>query len=289
MKKVLSMLMVLMLTAVIFAGCAETSETSSTPAPAPSSDAAPQSEAPAALSGNVALTGSSSMQELMEALIEAFKEIHPGVTVEAQYPGSGQGMTAAADGTVDIGNASRELKAEEAEKLNAHVVATDGVAAIVNTANTVGDLTADQIVKIFTGEIKNWSEVGGADAPIVVIGRDEASGTRDAFQSVLGIDEPKYSQEIPSTGAVKTLVASTPDAIGYVSLEAVDESVKALSMDGVAATGGNILAGTYKLSRPFIMATNKSATLSEQAQAFLDFALGEDGKAIASDLGLVVG
>lgn len=291
MKKAISLMAVLMLAVALFSGCGDLTKAPSDAAPPPSSEPAeqtPQSEAPA-ISGKVSLTGSSSMQDLMEALIEAFKEVEPGVTVECQYPGSGQGMTAAADGTVDIGNASRNLKDEEATKLDAHIVATDGVAVVVNNANAVQDLTTEQIVKIFTGEIKNWNEVGGSDAPIVVIGRDEASGTREAFQSILKIEEPKYSQEIPSTGAVKSLVASTPDAIGYISLDAVDDTLKAVKLDGAEPTAQNIVSGSYKLSRPFVMATKKGAALSAQAQAFLDFAMSEQGKAIASDIGLVVG
>lgn len=289
MKKVLSVVLVLMLAVAMFAGCTTEAPVAPSAQPTPSSEAAPESEAAPALSGTVSLTGSSSMQELMEAFIEAFKEVEPDVTVECQYPGSGQGMTAAADGTVDIGNASRGLKDEEAANLEAHVVAIDGVAVILNSANAVEELTSEQVVKIFSGEIKNWSEVGGANAPIVVIGRDEASGTREAFQSVLKIETPAYAQEIPSTGAVKSLVSSTPDAIGYVSLEAVDDTIKTVKLDGVEATGENIIAGSYKLSRPFVMATNKSKALSAEAQAFLDFAMGEQGKEIAKSLGLVVG
>ncbi len=291
MKKVLSVVLVLMLATALFAGCATPAPVapSAEPAPAPSSEAAPEPSAAPALSGAVKLTGSSSMQTLVEALIEAYKEIEPGVTVECQYPGSGQGMTAAADGTVDIGNASRALKDEEAANLDAHVVATDGVAVVVNSANTVDDLTTEDIVKIFTGEITNWKDVGGADAPIVVIGRDEASGTRAAFQELLKIEEPKYAQELTSTGTVKSTVASNPDAIGYISLDAVDSTVKAVKVGGVEATPENILSGSYKISRPFVMATKKGVTLSAQAQSFLDFAMSDAGKEIAKSVGLVVG
>ncbi|MFA9379877.1 MAG: phosphate ABC transporter substrate-binding protein PstS family protein [Acetanaerobacterium sp.] len=291
MKKALSVLLVLMMTAAVFTGCATDA---SAPSSAPAKSEAPASEAPSeeptetALSGKVSLTGSSSMQDLMESLIEAFKEVEPGVTVECQYPGSGQGMTSAADGTVDIGNASRGLKDEEAAVLDGNIVAIDGVAVVINSGNAAEELTTEEVVKIFTGEIKNWNEVGGADAPIVVIGRDAVSGTREAFQSVLKIEEPAYSQEIPTTGGVKSLVASSPDSIGYISLDAVDDTVKAVKVDGVVPSADTIVSGDYKLSRPFVMATNKSKTLSAQAQAFLDFALGADGKAIAKDLGLVV-
>lgn len=292
MKKVLSAVMALAISGALFAGCSSTGTPASSGAASStgaSSGAASSAAAGTGLTGKVALSGSSSMQELMEALIEAYKEAEPGVTVECQYPGSGQGITAVTEGTIDIGNASRELKAEEAAKLEAHVVALDGIAVALNPGNQVDDLSVEQLAKIYTGEIKNWKEVNGTDKAIVVIGRDSASGTREAFETLVGVKEKcRYSQELTSTGAVKTAVASNPDAIGYVSLNAVDNTIKASKIGGAEANEAAILDGSYKLSRPFVMATNKSKTLSDTAKAFLDFATGEKGQEIVKDLGLIV-
>ena len=286
MKKVLSAVLALAISGALFAGCAATGSPASS---APASSKAGSAAAGTGATGKVSLTGSSSMQELMEAMIEAYKEVEPGVTVECQYPGSGQGITAVTEGKVDIGNASRELKAEEAANLEANIVAIDGIAVALNPANKAADISVEQLAKIYTGEIKNWKEVGGDDKAIVVIGRDSASGTREAFESIVGVKEKcKYSQELTSTGAVKTAVASNPDAIGYVSLNAVDNTIKASKIGGAEANEAAILDGTYKLSRPFVMATSKTKTLSVLAKAFLDFAKGEKGQEIVKSLGLIV-
>ncbi|SDO11750.1 phosphate ABC transporter substrate-binding protein [Acetanaerobacterium elongatum] len=280
MKKVLSAVLALAVSGALFAGCAS---------PGASASSKAGTAAGTGATGKVSLTGSSSMQELMEGLIEAYKEVEPGVTVECQYPGSGQGITAVTEGKVDIGNASRELKAEEAANLEANIVAIDGIAVALNPANKADDISVEQLAKIYTGEIKNWKEVGGDDKAIIVIGRDAASGTREAFESIVGVKEKcKYSQELTSTGAVKTAVASNPDAIGYVSLNAVDNTVKASKIGGAEANEASILDGSYKLSRPFVMATSKTKTLSAPAKAFLDFVKGEKGQEVVKSLGLIV-
>ncbi|SDO11720.1 phosphate ABC transporter substrate-binding protein [Acetanaerobacterium elongatum] len=240
------------------------------------------------LTGKVTLTGSTSMQELMEAFIEDYKTVEPGVTVECQFVGSGPGITAVTEGKVDIGNASRALKTTESSTLKAHVVAIDGIAIALNPANKVSDLTLGQIASIYKGEVKNWKDVGGADAAIVVIGRDSASGTREAFESIVNVkDKCKYSQELTSTGAVQTAVASNANAIGYISLNAVNSKVKACKVGGAEATDANIIKGTYALSRPFVMATNSTKTLSAPAQAFLDYAMGAKGQAVVKSIGLI--
>lgn len=270
----------------VFAGCGSTpsSESSAPESSAPSSSAASSAK----LSGTISMSGSTSMEELVKAMAEDFMAKNPGVTIDPQFNGSGQGIKDAQEGKADIGNSSRELKDEETG-LVPTTVAIDGIAVIINTANTAADLTMEQLAKIYTGEIKNWSEVGGADAPIVVIGRDAASGTRGAFEEIVGVkDACAYAQEKDSTGGVKTAVASTPDAIGYVSLEAAnsDDTVKKLTIDAVEATEENIVAGSYKLSRPFIMAV-KEGEVKPEVQAFLDYALSADGQAIVKSLGLI--
>jgi phosphate transport system substrate-binding protein len=275
----------------VFAGCGSTPSSessapeSSTPeSSTPSSSAASSAE----LSGTISMSGSTSMEELVKAMAEDFMAKNPGVTIDPQFNGSGQGIKDAQEGKADIGNSSRELKDEETG-LVPTTVAIDGIAVIINTANTAADLTMEQLAKIYTGEIKNWSEVGGADAPIVVIGRDAASGTRGAFEEIVGVkDACAYAQEKDSTGGVKTAVASTPDAIGYVSLEAADsdDTVKKLTIDAVEATEENIVAGSYKLSRPFIMAV-KEGEVKPEVQAFLDYALSADGQAIVKSLKLI--
>ena len=240
------------------------------------------------LTGKVTLTGSTSMQELMEAFIEDYKTVEPGVTVECQFVGSGPGITAVTEGKVDIGNASRALKTTEASTLKANIVAIDGIAIALNPANKVSDLTLGQIASIYKGDVKNWKDVGGADAAIVVIGRDSASGTREAFESIAGVaGKCKYAQELTSTGAVQTAVASNPNAIGYISLNAVNSKVKACKVGGAEATDANIIKGSYSLSRPFVMATNSTKTLSAPAKAFLDYAMGAKGQAVVKGIGLI--
>ena len=256
---------------------------------AESSVAAP-AETTTDLSGSISMVGSTSMEKLANALSEAFMEEYPDVTVTAEFVGSGAGIEAVTNGTADIGNSSRSLKDEEkAAGVVENVVAIDGIAVCVDPANEVADLTKEQLTNIYNGTVTNWKEVGGADEPIIVIGRGAGSGTRGAFEELVDlVDGCKYANELDSTGAVIAKVASTPGAIGYASLDALDDSVKALSLEGVEATAENIKAGNYFLSRPFVMATK--GEISEQndlVQAWFDFVLGDEGQQVASEVGLI--
>ena len=256
---------------------------------AASSEATP-AETTADLSGSISMVGSTSMEKLANALSEAFMEEYPDVTVTAEFVGSGAGREAVTNGTADIGNSSRSLMDEEkAAGVVENVVAIDGIAVCVDPANEVADLTKEQLTNIYNGTITNWKEVGGADEPIIVIGREAGSGTRGAFEELVDLkDACKYANELDSTGAVIAKVASTPGAIGYASLDALDDSVKALSLEGVEATAENIKAGNYFLSRPFVMATK--GEISEQndlVQAWFDFVLGDEGQQVASEVGLI--
>ena len=256
---------------------------------AESSVAAP-AETTTDLSGSISMVGSTSMEKLANALSEAFMEEYPDVTVTAEFVGSGAGIEAVTNGTADIGNSSRSLKDEEkAAGVVENVVAIDGIAVCVDPANEVADLTKEQLTNIYNGTFTNWKEVGGADEPIIVIGREAGSGTRGAFEELVDlVDGCKYANELDSTGAVIAKVASTPGAIGYASLDALDDSVKALSLEGVEATAENIKAGNYFLSRPFVMATK--GEISEQndlVQAWFDFVLGDEGQQVASEVGLI--
>ena len=254
------------------------------------SSAAAPAETTADLSGSISMVGSTSMEKLANALSEAFMEEYPDVTVTAEFVGSGAGIEAVTNGTADIGNSSRSLKDEEkAAGVVENIVAIDGIAVCVDPANEVADLTKEQLTNIYNGTITNWKEVGGADEPIIVIGREAGSGTRGAFEELVDLqDACKYANELDSTGAVIAKVASTPGAIGYASLDALDDSVKALSLEGVEATAENIKAGNYFLSRPFVMATK--GEISEQndlVQAWFDFVLGDEGQQVASEVGLI--
>ena len=254
------------------------------------SSAAAPAETTADLSGSISMVGSTSMEKLANALSEAFMEKYPDVTVTAEFVGSGAGVEAVTNGTADIGNSSRSLKDEEkAAGVVENVVAIDGIAVCVDPANEVANLTKEQLTNIYNGTVTNWKEVGGADEPIIVIGREAGSGTRGAFEELVDlVDGCKYANELDSTGAVIAKVASTPGAIGYASLDALDDSVKALSLEGVEATAENIKAGNYFLSRPFVMATK--GEISEQndlVQAWFDFVLGDEGQQVASEVGLI--
>ncbi len=241
------------------------------------------------ISDTVATDGSTSMEKVIGALSEAYMEENDGVTVTYNPTGSGSGITAVADGTCDIGLSSRSLKDEEREQgLEETVVALDGIAIIANTANDVEDLTVEQIAKIYTGEIKDWSEVGGKKGEIVVIGREAGSGTRDGFESITDTKEAcKLRQELTSTGDVIATVKSNENAIGYASLAAVDESVKTILVNGVAPTKDTILDGSYEIQRPFVLVTKKDAKLSDSAQSFFDYALSESAKPIIEMAGAV--
>lgn len=238
----------------------------------------------------VTLSGSTSMQKLANALCEGFSDKYPEVTATAEFTGSGAGIEAVLAGTTDIGNSSRNLKEEEkAEGAVENIVAIDGIAVITDTANTVTGLTKEQLISIYTGEITSWSEVGGMDVPMVVIGREAGSGTRGAFEEILKIeDNCKYANELDSTGAVMAKVATTPGAIGYVSLDVVDDSVTALTLDGTEATAENIKAGNYFLSRPFVMATKgEISEQSEWVQKWFAYVYSEEGQAIVAQVGLI--
>ena len=242
----------------------------------------------AALSGNVAAGGSTSMKNVIAALTEGFAEVEPGVTVSYDPTGSGAGITGAADKTLDIGLSSRALKDDEKADVEGTTIALDGIAIIVNNASKVEDLTVDQLKQMFTGEITNWSEVGGDDGEIVLIGREAGSGTRDGFESIVDVkDSCKYAQELTATGAVISAVEANPLAIGYASLSAVGGTVKMVTVGGVECSEETVKDGSYEVQRPFVFVTNKSVTLSEQAQAFFDFATSADAADLIRTAGAV--
>ena len=256
MKKLIAIALAGVLALSMAACGAQSTETTATTAAATTA-AAETTEAAAEaakLSGTVTLAGSTSMQKLCEAMIESFEESYPDITVTAEYTGSGAGLESLVGGKTDIGNASRALKDGEKDSgAVENIVAIDGIAVITHTSNTVSNLTSQQLTDIYTGKITNWADLGGADEAIVVLGREAGSGTRGAFEELLKVDDQcKYAQELDSTGGVLAKVASTPGSIGYVSLDVVDDTVKALSLDDVAPTEENIVAGSYKLSRPFV-------------------------------------
>lgn len=291
MKKSLAMLLSLTLCAGLFAGCSNSGSgtPSAEPTQAPASvEPAQTSSEPAKLSGNVATDGSTSMEKIIGSLGEAFMEMNPDVNFTYNPTGSGTGIQAAIDGTCDIGLSSRALKDEEKASLTETIVALDGIAIIVNPANPVSDLSVEQIAQIYTGEITNWKDVGGDDLEISRIGREAGSGTRDGFETITDTKEAcKYNQELTSTGDVITTVAGNPNAIGYASLSAVKDSVKALTVGGVAPSEETVLDGTYTIQRPFVLATRTGEALSEAAQAFFDFATSADANEIIAAAGAV--
>ena len=255
---------------------------------AASSTSAAASSTAAALSGNVATGGSTSMKNVIAALTEGFAEVEPGVTVSYDPTGSGAGITGATDKTLDIGLSSRALKDDEKADVEGTTIALDGIAIIVNNASKVEDLTVDQLKQMFTGEITNWSEVGGDDGEIVLIGREAGSGTRDGFESIVDVkDSCKYAQELTATGAVISAVEANPLAIGYASLSAVGDTVKMVTVGGVECSEDTVKDGSYEVQRPFVFVTNKSVTLSEQAQAFFDFATSADAADLIRTAGAV--
>lgn len=245
-----------------------------------------------ALTGNISVVGSTSVGPLAEELQDAFNEKYPDVTIDIQQVGSTPGIKAANDGTAQIGMSSRELKAEEKEwKLDEHTIALDGIAIIVNPSNPAADLTTEQIQKIFKGEIKNWKDIGGPDKEIIVVSREDGSGTKGAFEELMKLEKKEGDNTISlvrqdklvadSSGAVKTNVASKDNAIGYVSLGAVDNTVKDLKVDGTEATVDNIKSKTYKVSRPFLMLTK--GEMKPEVKAFMDFILGDEGQKIVAN------
>ena len=309
-KKVVAALMAVTMVAALLTGCGA-SETKQAAAPAteeaaPAAEEAtpeaeeaapvveeePAAEEPAAeLNGTLSLGGSTSMEKLCEAMSESFMEANPGVTVTVEYTGSGAGLEALAAGSIDIGNASRKLKDTEKENGSVeNIVAIDGIAVIAEKSNTVTDISAEDLAKVYKGEVSNWKDLGGDDQPIVVIGREAGSGTRDAFEELMEVkDACVYAQELDSTGAVLAKVASTPGAIGYVSLDVVDDTVIGLKIDGVEPTEEQILAGNYVLQRPFVMATmGEISEQNELVQAFFDFIHSEEGQSVIKSVGLII-
>ena len=295
-KKILAAVGSVVMAAGMLAGCGSSSAETTTAAKQ-TTKAAEQTDAKteaaketADLSGSISMVGSTSMEKFANALSETFMEKYPKVTVTAEFVGSGAGVEAVANGSADIGNASRNLKDEEKAKgVVENIVAIDGIAVVVDPANTVEDLTKDQLAGIYDGTVTNWKDVGGSDAPIVVVGRESGSGTRTAFEELLKLeDKCKYANELDSTGAVMAKVASTPGAIGYVSLDVLDDTVKALKLDGSEPTEENIKAGNYFLSRPFVMATK--GEISEQndlVKALFDFIHSEEGTELVKSVGLI--
>ena len=272
------------------AGCSSNtsaSTASSTAASASTTASSAAGQAAGTLSGNVATGGSTSMKNVIAALTEGFAEVEPGVTVSYDPTGSGAGITGATDKTLDIGLSSRALKADETG-VTGTIVALDGIAIIVNKDSKVEDLTVDQLKQMFTGEITNWSEVGGDDGEIVLVGREAGSGTRDGFESIVDVkDSCKYAQELTATGAVISAVEANPLAIGYASLSAIGDTVKAVTVGGVECSEETVKDGSYEVQRPFVFVTNDSVALSAQAQAFFDFAASTDAADLIRTAGAV--
>ena len=287
MKKTLALILTLALSLAALTGCGSKTET---PADT-NTDSSAQTEAPAALSGSVSTNGSTSMEKVIGALSEQFMTDNSGVTVTYDPTGSGAGIEAASNGSADIGLASRALKDEEkASGLTETIVALDGIAVIVNADSKVENLTVEQIGKIFTGEITDWSEVGGDAGTISCIGREAGSGTRDGFESITGTkDACKLDQELTSTGGVIEAVAGNPNAIGYASLSAVEDknTVKAVTVGGVACTEETVLDGSYAIQRPFVLVTKTGETLSPAAQAFFDYATSSTASQLIKAAGAV--
>ena len=241
------------------------------------------------LSGSVATDGSTSMEKVIGVLGESFMEMNPDVSFTYNPTGSGSGIAAVSEKRCDIGLSSRALKDEEKNSgLTETVLAYDGIAIIVNPENAISDLSVEDIARIYTGEITNWKDLGGADAEIVVVGREAGSGTRDGFESITGTSEKcVYRQELTSTGDVITTVSQNPDAIGYASLSAVKDTVKALTVGGVAPTEDTVKDGSYVVQRPFVLVTRTDEKLSEAAQAFFDYATSADAVELIAKAGAV--
>ena len=287
MKKLFSLALAAAMALSMLTGCGNSNNTNNDTNSADTQGS--QTSQTQQLSGVVNTNGSTSMEKVMQVLIEAFKEQQPNVTVNYTGSGSGAGVTSAIDGTADLGLASRALKSEEESKgAQAHIVALDGVAIVVNPENTVEDLTVDEIAQIFKGEITNWKDLGGADEEIAVYGREAGSGTRGAFEELVGVEDAcKYLNEYSSTGDVIGNVASNPSAIGYASLSAVRDNVKAVKVNGVDCTEATVQDGTYEIQRPFVMITKDGTQLSDAAQAFLDFAMSADAASLIAQAGAV--
>ncbi len=290
MKKTLAIVLSLVLCIGLLAACgSEDTEPSTNPTANTTEPSTAPTQAAEELSGNVNVNGSTSMGDVIAALTEGFNEANPDVTINYTGSGSGAGITGVLDGTCDLGLSSRALTDDEkSQGAVENIIALDGVAVVVNPENTVTDLTTEQIAQIFTGEITNWSELGGADAEIAVFGRENGSGTRSAFEEIVGVEDAcVYTNEYSSTGDVIGNVASNPNAIGYASLSAVDETVTAVQVNGVAPSEATVLDGTYEIQRPFVIVTVEGTELSAEAQAFLDYAMSADVADIIAAAGAV--
>lgn len=286
MKKILAFALSAVMALALLAGCGNQTDNNSSS----NDNGGDASDTPAAsVSGTVSTDGSTSMEKVIGALSESYMAANKDVTVNYNPTGSGAGITAVQEGTCDIGLSSRALKDEEkAAGLKETVLAYDGIAIIVHPDNPVSDLSIEQIAKLYTGEITNWKDVGGSDAEVVLIGREAASGTRDGFESITGTkDKCQYRQELTSTGDVITAVSQNPDAIGYASLAAIKDSVKALSVDGVTPSETTVKDGSYQVQRPFVLVTVEGKALSAAAQSFFDYATSADAADIIAKAGAV--
>ena len=286
MKKILAFALSAVMALALLAGCGNQTDNNSSN----NDNGGAASDPPAAsVSGTVSTDGSTSMEKVIGALSESYMAANKDVTVNYNPTGSGAGITAVQEGTCDIGLSSRALKDEEkAAGLKETVLAYDGIAIIVHPDNPVSDLSIEQIAKLYTGEITNWKDVGGSDAEVVLIGREAASGTRDGFESITGTkDKCQYRQELTSTGDVITAVSQNPDAIGYASLAAIKDSVKALSVDGVTPSEATVKDGSYQVQRPFVLVTVEGKALSAAAQSFFDYATSADAADIIAKAGAV--
>ena len=286
MKKILAFALSAVMALALLAGCGNQTDNNSSN----NDNSGDASDTPAAsVSGTVSTDGSTSMEKVIGALSESYMAANKDVTVNYNPTGSGAGITAVQEGTCDIGLSSRALKDEEkAAGLKETVLAYDGIAIIVHPDNPVSDLSIEQIAKLYTGEITNWKDVGGSDAEVVLIGREAASGTRDGFESITGTkDKCQYRQELTSTGDVITAVSQNPDAIGYASLAAIKDSVKALSVDGVTPSEATVKDGSYPVQRPFVLVTVEGKALSAAAQSFFGYATSADAADIIAKAGAV--
>ncbi|MBD8996413.1 MAG: phosphate ABC transporter substrate-binding protein [Clostridiales bacterium] len=286
MKKILAFALSAVMALALLAGCGNQTDNNSSN----NDNSGDAGDTPAAsVSGTVSTDGSTSMEKVIGALGESYMAANKDVTVNYNPTGSGAGITAVQEGTCDIGLSSRALKDEEkAAGLKETVLAYDGIAIIVHPDNPVSDLSIEQIAKLYTGEITNWKDVGGSDAEVVLIGREAASGTRDGFESITGTkDKCQYRQELTSTGDVITAVSQNPDAIGYASLAAIKDSVKALSVDGVTPSETTVKDGSYQVQRPFVLVTVEGKALSAAAQSFFDYATSADAADIIAKAGAV--
>ncbi len=298
MKKTLAIVLSGLMTVAALTGCsssttettaaAETTAAETTTA-ADNAETEAAKEASTELSGTVATDGSTSMEKVIGALGESFMAANKGVTFTYNPTGSGSGIQAVQEGRCDIGLSSRALKDDEiAAGLKEDTLCLDGIAIIVNNENTVEDISLEDLSAIYKGEITNWSELGGSDSEIVLIGREAGSGTRDGFESITDTkDSCKYRQELTSTGDVITTVSQNPAAIGYASLASVKDSVKAVKIDGVEATEDTVKDGSYKIQRPFVLVTKEGEKLSDTAQAFYDYAMSSDANELIAKAGAV--